>query len=210
MPLDLQPVLLRVLDEGIVYRVGDTQRRRVNARLIAITNRDLRAEVEAGRFRRDLYYRISVTSVTVPPLRDHVEDIEPLVDHFNRLLATRHHVPVLKFGPGVMAALRSQAWPGNVRELRNLIERLLLTCADRQVALNDLSSGLTKTAPSAPMPHEPEPASLDDAERDAILRALHHEHGNLTAAARRLGVSRSTIYRKMCRYGLDVADAARR
>jgi DNA-binding NtrC family response regulator len=210
MPLDLQPVLLRVLDEGIVYRVGDTQPRRVNARLIAITNRDLRAEVEAGRFRRDLYYRISVTSITVPPLRDRVEDIEPLVDHFNRLLATRHHVPMLQFAPDVMAALRSQPWPGNVRELRNLIERLLLTCGDRQVALNDVSSGLTCAAPSAPMPHEPEPASLDDAERDAILRALHHEHGNLAAAARRLGVSRSTIYRKICRYGLDVADAARR
>ena len=111
MPLDLQPVLLRVLDEVIVYRVGDTEPRQVNVRLMAITNRDLRAEVEAGRFRRDLFYRISATSLTVPPLRERQEDIEMLVDHFNRLLATRHHVPMRRFGPGAMEALLSLAGP---------------------------------------------------------------------------------------------------
>ena len=209
MPLDLQPVLLRVLEEGIVYRVGDTQPRRVNARLIAITNRDLRAEVEAGRFRRDLYYRISVTSITVPPLRERTEDIEPLVDHFNRLLAMRHHVPMLRFAPGVMTALRSLPWPGNVRELRNMIERLLLTVGDAPVTLDDVPSGLTGSSGTAAKSVEPEaaPGSLNDAERDAILRAVHHEHGNLAAAARRLGVSRSTIYRKIGRYGPETAQA---
>ena len=203
MPLDLQPVLLRVLEEGIVYRVGDTRPRRVNARLISITNRDLRAEVEAGRFRRDLYYRISVTSITVPPLRERPDDIEPLVVHFNRLLSTRHHVPLLRFAPGVMAALRSLPWPGNVRELRNLVERLLLTGGDAEVTLDDVMLTLTGVRPAqakAVAPHAP-PASLDDAERDAILHALRHERGNLAAAARRLGVSRSTIYRKIGRYG---------
>ncbi len=89
MPLDLQPVLLRVLEEGVVYRVGDTHPRRVSVRLIAMTNRDLRAEVEAGRFRRDLFYRVSVTSITVPPLRQRVEDIDLLVEHFNRLSVHR-------------------------------------------------------------------------------------------------------------------------
>jgi sigma-54 dependent transcriptional regulator, acetoin dehydrogenase operon transcriptional activator AcoR len=212
MPLDLQPVLLRVLEEGIVYRVGDTQPRRVAVRLIAITNRDLRAEVEAGRFRRDLYYRISVTSLTVPPLRDRVEDIEPLVIYFNRLLSTRHNVPMRQFAPGVMATLCSHTWPGNVRELRNLTERLLLTSNDELVTLNDLLSSLATPAASPPTSYEQEasPTSLDEAERDAIRRALHHEHGNLAGAARRLGVSRSTIYRKMCRYGLEAAEAVRR
>jgi sigma-54 dependent transcriptional regulator, acetoin dehydrogenase operon transcriptional activator AcoR len=212
MPLDLQPVLLRVLEEGVVYRVGDTQPRRVNARLIAITNRDLRAEVAAGRFRRDLYYRISVTSIVVPPLRERADDIEPLACHFNRLLSTRHQLPMCRFGPGVMAALRSHSWFGNARELRNLIEQLLLTCSDEMVTVDDLPSELTCEVPSAATSQQPEatPPRLDEAEHNAILRALHHEHGNLAAAARRLGVSRSTIYRKICRHGLEMAAEVQR
>ena len=202
MHLDLQPVLLRVLAEGIVYRVGDTRPRPVNVRLIAITNRDLRAEVEAGRFRRDLFYRISVTSVTVPPLRNRSDDIEPLADHFNRLLSARHHLPMRRFATDAMDALRRYRWPGNVRELRNLIERLLLTSDNELVTLDDLPSDLID-GPVAPR-REVASTSMGDAERDAIVRAVDHEHGNLAAAARRLGVSRSTIYRKMSRYGLDV------
>jgi transcriptional regulator of acetoin/glycerol metabolism len=205
MPLDLQPVLLRVLEEGVVYRIGDTHPRRVSVRLIAMTNRDLRTEVEAGRFRRDLFYRISVTSITVPPLRKRIEDIEPLVDHFNRLLSTRHALPMRRFGAGVMDVLRSYPWPGNVRELRNLIERLLLTSSEETVNLNDLPPEFTTA-------DEPDhlPGSMNDTERDAIVRALQHEKGNLAGAARRLGISRSTIYRKMGRYGLDLAAAVRR
>jgi transcriptional regulator of acetoin/glycerol metabolism len=205
MPLDLQPVLLRALEEGVVYRIGDTRPRHVSVRLIAMTNLDLRAEVEAGRFRRDLFYRISVTSITVPPLRNRTEDIEPLVDHFNRLLSTRHALPMRRFGAGVMDALRSHAWPGNVRELRNLIERLLLTSGSETVTVDDLPPEF------APV-EQPDvsPGSMDDTERDAIARALNHEKGNLAGAARRLGISRSTIYRKMSRYGLDPMDVARR
>jgi DNA-binding NtrC family response regulator len=171
-------------------------------RLIAITNRDLREEVEAGRFRRDLFYRISVTSVTVPPLRSRSDDIEPLVDHFNRLLSTRHHLPMRRFATDAMDALRRYRWPGNVRELRNLIERLLLISDNELVTLDDLPSDLI----DGPVASRREVActSMGDAERDAIVRAVDHEHGNLAAAARRLGVSRSTIYRKMSRYGLDV------
>jgi sigma-54 dependent transcriptional regulator, acetoin dehydrogenase operon transcriptional activator AcoR len=212
MPLDVQPVLMRALEEGVVYRVGDTQPRRVAVRLIAITNRDLHAEVQAGRFRRDLYYRISVTSITVPPLRDRAEDIETLVDHFNRVLATRHQVPTRQFAPGVMAALQSHAWPGNVRELRNLIERLLLTSSNEVVTLDDMPPELTSAAPPAMGADEPNtsPVSLDQAERGALLRAIHHENGNLAGAARRLGVSRSTIYRKIGRYGLEVAGAPKK
>ena len=213
MPLDLQPVLLRLLDEGIVYRVGDTEPRRVSVRLMAITNRDLRAEVEAGRFRRDLFYRISVTSLTVPRLRERPDDIEMLVNHFNRLLATRHHVPMRRFGPGVMEAVLSHRWSGNVREPRNLTERLLLTSGAEMVTLPDLPFSVTSAAPSSPpawQVGDQEAGDLDTAERAAILRALAHETGNLAGAARRLGISRSTIYRKMGRYGLGVADAVRR
>jgi transcriptional regulator of acetoin/glycerol metabolism len=202
MHLDLQPVLLRVLEDGIVYRLGDTRPRPVNVRLIAITNRDLRAEVEAGRFRRDLFYRISVTSLTVPPLHSRVDDIQPLVDHFSRLLSARHQVPMQNFSVSAMNALRQYRWPGNVRELRNLVERLILTNSNELVTLDDLPPELVSGA----VIFRPDgmSASLDDAERDAILRAIDYEHGNVAAASRHLGISRSTIYRKMSRYGLGI------
>nr|WP_294507643.1 sigma-54-dependent Fis family transcriptional regulator [uncultured Rhodopila sp.] len=201
MPLDLQPVLLRVLEEGVVYRVGDTHPRRVSVRLIAMTNRELRAEVEAGRFRRDLFYRVSVTSITVPPLRERVEDVDLLTEHFNRQLSTRHSLPMCRFGPGVMEALRAHSWPGNVRELRNLIERLLLTSSGETVTPDGLPPEFAAAETA-----ELSPASLIEAERDAISRALQHEHGNVAGAARRLGISRSTIYRKMNQYRLHAGS----
>ena len=204
MPLELQPVLLRVLEEGIVYRLGDPQPRQVDVRLVAITNRILRAEIEAGRFRRDLYHRISVTALTVPPLRERVDDIDLLVEHFNCKLALRHCVPMRQFGPGVMAALRALPWRGNVRELRNAVESLLLTGSDALVRLEDLPAELLgQDAPTPPAMPAATPARLVDAEREAILMAMRRAHGNLAGAARALGTSRSTLYRKLGRYGLD-------
>jgi transcriptional regulator with PAS, ATPase and Fis domain len=203
MPLDLQPVLLRVLEEGLVYRLGDTQPRPVDVRLITITNRTLRDEVAAGRFRRDLYHRISVTSLTIPPLRDRVEDIDVLIEHFNRKLSLRHCVPMRQFAPGVLAELRSLPWPGNVRELRNVVESLLLTGSDALVELTDLPPELLQLSHAAPATKEPviPKARLADAERTMILHAMAAEHGNLARAARALGISRSTLYRKLERYG---------
>ena len=205
MPLDLQPVLLRVLEEGVVYRLGDTQPRQVDVRLITITNRTLRAEVAAGRFRRDLYHRISVTSLTVPPLRERVEDIEVLIEHFNRKLSMRHNVPMRHFAPGVMGELRSLPWHGNVRELRNLVESLLLTGSDEIVTLEDLPPEFSERpfAPENSQGPMSATAKLADAERDTILRAMTSEKGNVAGAARRLGISRSTLYRKLGRYGAD-------
>ena len=196
MPLDLQPVLLRVLEEGVVYRLGDTQPRHVDVRLIAITNRNLRDEVAAGRFRRDLFYRIAVTALTVPPLRDRGGDIDLLAAHFNEQLATRHGVAPCAFTPETLAALRALAWPGNVRELRNVVESALLTGADPVMSLPDAA---TRPQPAFPAPL----ASLQDAEHDMIARALQQAHGNIASASRLLRISRSTLYRKMERYGLD-------
>lgn len=195
--LDLQPVLLRVLEEGIVYRVGDTRPRPVDVRLIAITNRNLQAEVEAGRFRRDLFYRIGVTRLMIPPLRDRTEDIEPLLHHFNQQLAARHHVPMRCFSKEAMDLLCRYGWPGNVRELRNIVERLLLAAGGEPVMFADLPPEIVN---SAAMP-EGASTKLDEAERDAIMRAIDHESGNMARAARRLGISRSTLYRKLERYG---------
>ena len=206
MPFDLQPVLLRALEEGVIYRLGDTQPRQVDVRLIAITNRTLRNDVEAGRFRRDLFHRISVTTLTIPPLRDRAEDIGELVEYFNCKLSARHRVPIRQFGPGVMSALRSHPWTGNVRELRNVVESLLLTCTDDLVTLDDLTPELLGQTP-APLPRDS--ASLADAERQMITETLLAKHGNLAGTARSLGISRSTLYRKLGRYAPDLLNGQR-
>jgi sigma-54 dependent transcriptional regulator, acetoin dehydrogenase operon transcriptional activator AcoR len=208
LPLDLQPVLLRALEEGLIYRLGDAKPRRVDVRLLAMTNLDLLAQVEAGHFRRDLFHRISVTRIRVPPLRERELDIDLLTEHFNHDLATRHAIPSRSFGPEVMALLRAYSWPGNVRELRNVVESLLLTSNEMVVRCNELpeellvavgSSALVQTSVAAPLPA----ASIEEAERLAIVHAVKNMHGNLTQAARALGVSRSTLYRKVERYHLE-------
>jgi sigma-54 dependent transcriptional regulator, acetoin dehydrogenase operon transcriptional activator AcoR len=207
LPLELQPVLLRVLEEGVIYRLGDSRPRRVDVRLLAMTNRNLQEDIGAGRFRPDLYYRISVTRLKIPPLRARQGDIEILLEHFNQQLAQRHQMAALHFRPEAIAALRGYSWPGNVRELRNVVVNLLLSAKARDITLDDLPEEILAQAatPLCPDRQHSEPAgapSLDDAERVAIARAVAQFHGNLAAAARSLGISRSTLYRKVERYHL--------
>ncbi|ABM60103.1 GAF modulated sigma54 specific transcriptional regulator, Fis family [Verminephrobacter eiseniae EF01-2] len=198
MPLELQPVLLRALEEGIVYRLGDTQPRRVDVRLLAMTNRNLREDVGSGHFRRDLYYRISVTRMRIPPLRERDIDIDLLVAFFNRRLAQRHAVPERRLSAEIMAVLRAYSWPGNVREIRNVIENLLLTSSAELVTLDELPAELLTGTAAAVAPPVQEPSGrLEETERLAIVRAVQGAHGNLAQAARSLGVSRSTLYRKL-------------
>jgi transcriptional regulator of acetoin/glycerol metabolism len=206
LPLDLQPFLLRALEEGVIYRLGDGQPRRVTVRLLSLTNRNLLDEVAAGRFRRDLYHRISVTTVRPPPLRERDGDIERLIAHFNATLSLRHDVPMRRFGPEVMARMTTYHWPGNVRELRNIVESLLLMAETPEVRLEELAAGLPPEPLAVTVPSIPAAApatggiSLGEAEHAAIVEAVRACNGNLTAAARALGVSRSTLYRKMERY----------
>ena len=204
LPLELQPVLLRALEEGVVYRLGEAKPRRVDVRLLAMTNRDLLAEVEAGRFRRDLYYRIGVTRIRVPPLREREPDIELLTEHFNHRLAERHGLGCRRFGPDVMARLRAYPWPGNVRELRNMVESLLLTSTEPVVRADELPEEVLgasggKAATAAPALA----TSLEESERQAIVRVVQNMRGNMAQAARALGISRSTLYRKVERYHLE-------
>ncbi|WP_324491514.1 sigma-54-dependent Fis family transcriptional regulator [Polaromonas sp.] len=204
LPLELQPVLLRALEEGVVCRLGEAKPRRVDVRLLAMTNRDLLKEVETGRFRRDLYHRIGVTNIRVPPLRERASDVELLAQYFNHRLAERHGLAARKFGPDVMAILRAYSWPGNVREMRNVVESLLLTSNEEFVQREELPEELlaaadTSTGASAAIAA----TSLEEAERLAIVCAVRSMHGNLTQAARALGVSRSTLYRKVERYHLE-------
>ena len=207
LPLDLQPMLLRVLEEWVVYRLGDSQPRRVEVRLLALTNRDLAAEVAAGRFRRDLYYRISAMRLRVPPLRERCEDIDLLVAHFNEILARRHEVPARRFTAEALAALREFDWPGNVRELCNVIETLLLSQVCTPVGREDVRAALAAEFPPAAPSHAPSDGAslnLERAEKAAIHRALEQAGGNVALAARALGISRSTLYRKGIRYGITL------
>lgn len=207
MPLDIQPFLLRVLEERVVHRLGDSRGRPVDVRLVASTNRDLRQEVAAGRFRRDLFYRVSTVSIQVPPLRDRGSDSLLLLEHFNRKIASRRDGQTLHFTAEAIDALLAHRWPGNVRELRNLVERLHLLSSDGIVRLRDLPVDILG------VPHTAEPAlhkavpgtpvvSIEDAERQAVLNALEAEHGNLSRTAQRLGISRPTLYRKLENYGI--------
>ena len=203
MPLDLQPYLLRVLEEGAVYRLGDGKPRPVDVRLVALTNRNLKEEVAAGRFRQDLYFRISTVSLDIPPLRERAGDIDLLIDHFNRLFAAKYGVEALAIDAEARHALRRHDWPGNVRELRNLIESLTLMSTERSVRLDDLPEEFGGDV-SVDL-GEPEGAalcSLEETERHAIEQAIDAGDGNLSLVAKTLGISRSTLYRKMKQYGL--------
>ncbi len=200
LPLELQPFLLRALEEGVIYRLGDGHPRPVNVRLLSLTNRDLLAEVAAGRFRKDLYYRIGVTTVQPPPLRARTGDLSILIEHFNKTLSSRHGVPMRRFGPEVMRLLEAYHWPGNVRELRNMVESQLLMAERPDVDVGELAMEAVPAAATG-MPGAVG-TSLETAEHAAILAAIRGSNGNLAAAARLLGVSRSTLYRKMDAYRL--------
>lgn len=206
MPLELQPYLLRVLEQRAIYRVGCAKRRPVDVQLVAMTNRDLGLEVETGRFRRDLFYRIGTVTIDVPPLRERGCDIPVLATHFNQRVAARLGRPPLTLDDAVMEQLLAYRWPGNVRELRNLFERLHLMSVDGQVTLEDLPRNM-QTLPEPPaVPAkaviEPDPVSLTDMECQAIRRALVSEAGNMTRVAAALGISRPTLYRKLKLYGI--------
>ncbi len=205
MPLDIQPFLLRVLEDRIVTRIGDSRRRPVDVRLIASTNRDLKREVEAGRFRRDLYYRVSTVSIRVPPLRERGEDVLLLLEHFNQKIAARTDVEPLAFSSEVMEAFLAYRWPGNVRELKNLVEKLHVLGNGGRVTLGDLPPeiGMPDMAETELVAMQPGAVgTLEDAERQAIRSVLAAEDGNLSRTARRLGVSRPTLYRKLDQYGI--------
>jgi transcriptional regulator of acetoin/glycerol metabolism len=208
MPLDLQPYLLRVLEGGELYPLGASQPRTVQFKLIAATNRDLRAEVVAGRFRQDLFYRVSVTTLRIPALRERKEDIAELVEHFNREVSRRHGVPLKRFEAEVIDAFERYAWPGNVREMRHVVEGLVMLTNDDTVtaaALPEeiaLSVAATGREPGVSA-ESPAVRDLDAVERDAISTAIGRRHGNLTMVAKDLRISKSTLYLKIDKHGLN-------
>jgi len=194
--LQQQARLLRVLQSGEMERVGSTQTRRVDVRVIAATNADLRAEVRAGRFREDLLFRLNTIEIRLPPLRDRAEDVMPLAQYFLARHGARYRKGLAGFSTEAVAALRRYPWPGNVRELDHAVERAVLLARGDRIHVDDLSLG----APSSP--ESAELRTLDELERETIRRALARCDGNVSLAARELGVSRSALYRRIQRYGL--------
>jgi transcriptional regulator with PAS, ATPase and Fis domain len=203
MPVDLQPYLLRVLEGGEVYPLGSVKPRQVHFRLISACNQRLRSLVNEGRFRIDLFYRISVTSLQIPPLRERKRDLPALVAHFAERAAGRHGVSRVAFAPDVLRAFERYDWPGNVRELRNVVEAMALLATGERVEVDDLPAELTCPAVSPDLPVRARHAGLRGTERDAISAAIRTRQGNLTQVARDLHIARSTLYLKLKKHALD-------
>jgi two-component system nitrogen regulation response regulator NtrX len=207
MSLKTQAKVLRVLQEQVMEAVGGSTRIRVDARVLAATNKDLRGEIRAGRFREDLYFRLNVVPISVPPLRERRDDIPVLADHFMAMLAREYGRRAKRFEPEAIDALQRYGWPGNVRELRNVIERLMIMVPGDRVTSRDLlfldqSAGVTIATDGATEPLMPLHHARDDFERQYILRALAAHHGNISRTAEALGVERSNLYRKMRSFGI--------
>jgi PAS domain S-box-containing protein len=208
LPLDMQVKLLRVLQERQFYRVGGTDPIRVDVRIIAATNRNLEERIGEGAFREDLFYRLNVVQIEIPPLRERAEDIPELVQLFTREFALQHGKPIPRFEPEVIVTLMNYSWPGNIRQLRNVIERLVILTDDDLISREHLPSSIqvprieTESAPVlAPVISKEEPVRTDT-ELQRIQQVLRTTYGNKAAAARLLGVSRGTLYNKMRKYGL--------
>jgi two-component system NtrC family response regulator len=213
IPLSLQPKFLRAVQEREVTPLGSTRPVRVDLRLIAATNKDLRQEMLAGRFREDLFYRLNVVNVHLPPLIERREDVDLLVEHFVQEFARSYAVSPKRLTPAARALLLSHDWPGNVRELQNAIERAFALSRSSIIGVEDLSPalGLTDGRPLEPATTRGDapggaPATevmpLEEAERLLIAAALEQARGNKNEAARLLRIDRQRLYRKMERYDL--------
>jgi two-component system nitrogen regulation response regulator NtrX len=207
MSLKTQAKVLRVLQEQVIQAVGGSALIRVDTRVLAATNKDLPAEIRAGRFREDLYFRLNVVPIFVPPLRERYEDVPLLADHFMAILAREYGRRPKTFDADAVAALQRYRWPGNVRELRNLVERLMIMVPGDRVSSRDLTFLEQGAAPEAVAATRPVPfASLhnarDEFEKQYILRALASQQGNMSRTAEALGVERSNLYRKMRAFGI--------
>jgi DNA-binding NtrC family response regulator len=204
MPVDLQAKLLRALQEREVKPVGSTERRHINVRIIAATNRDLDAAIRTGAFRQDLYFRLNVVQVKLPPLRDRKNDIPLLVTSFLEKFSDPQG-PTRAIGEDAMRRLIAYDWPGNVRELENAIERAVALGSGPVVHVGDLPSNLQyPTGDRAPEKDELLP--LEELERRAILRTLRETSGDKLAAARMLGIGKTTLYRKLKQYQMEHAE----
>ena len=197
-----QVKILRVLEERSFERVGGSEAVEVDVRLIAATNKDLRAMVEEGTFREDLYFRLNVVLVDLPPLRQRAGDIPLLVGHFIQELAAENDKEIDGITTDALQALAGYDWPGNVRELRNVIERMVVLCRNNRLTLRDVPTNLKNREESTGGNVIAAGLSMEDAEKKMITQALKRNNNNRTRAAEELGISRRTLHRKLNEYGL--------
>ncbi len=205
MPLAAQAKLLRAIEEREIVRVGSNEPIKVDVRIIAATNRDLQELVDAGEFRADLYFRLKVVTIDLPPLRERKEDIPLLVEHFVQEFSKTHGKPIREVTPAVIEALMKQDWPGNVRELRNWVENMVVLSRDDVLDVDDLPdhAPALPSPTSSMLPAIPGPGiTLEEAEKALIKATLEAVGGNREEAAKRLGIGERTLYRKIDRYGL--------
>jgi two-component system, NtrC family, nitrogen regulation response regulator NtrX len=203
MSLSAQAKVLRVLQEQTFQRVGAQQTIHVDVRVIAATNKNLESEIAAGRFRSDLYYRLNVIPIDVPPLRARGNDVMLLAEHFLRRFAAETRGPKKKLSAGAASKLKAYHWPGNVRELRNVIERLAILLPHDTIVAEDVQLGAPAAAPQVPQ-NLPLREARDEFEKQYILDRLREFAGNVSRTADALGVERSNLYRKLHAYGIRV------
>jgi two-component system response regulator HydG len=203
MPMTTQIKLLRVIEQREIMRVGSNEPIAVDVRLIAATNQDLPQLVRERNFREDLYFRLNVVRLGLPPLRDRQDDVPLLIDHFLQEFGREHGKPVREVDPEVRRALSRYAWPGNVRELKNCIEAMVVTSRDGLLTVNDLPPHISLAPPAAASGEEILPGlPMEEMERIHIQRTLAHTQGNREEAARLLKIGERTLYRKLDKYGL--------
>ncbi len=207
LPLPIQTKLLRFLESGECLAVGETKPYIVNVRVIAATNSDLSKQIADGDFRQDLYFRLNVVPIEIPPLNQRTEDIESLINHFLSQFASSYSIIPPKFNKQTLKVLRSYSWPGNIRELRNLCERLSILLSGQTIEPENLPHEFTTslTAPSDSVFVLPENGiDLDDLEADMIHQALLRTNGNRSKSARLLGLSRDTLLYRIKKHGIAI------
>ena len=212
MPLPMQAKLLRVLEEGEVERIGGDRPISVDVRVVVATHRNLEALVREGKFRQDLFHRIYVFPLLLPPLRERREDIPALVEHFARQVCAQNNWKPVPFTSDAIQALQAHAWPGNVRELRNVVERLMLLATEEQVTLDTVRSALPPASVDSPAFVTGSGALVERVqkfERETILAELKRSNYHITNAAKSLGLERSHLYKKAEQLGIDISKQRR-
>ncbi len=197
MNLNLQAKLLRVLESQTYIKVGDTQTSQVNVRIIAATNRDLKAESEAGKFRLDLFYRLSVFSIQLPPLSHRREDILPIAMHYLKEFAAKVNKPGFTLDKEVSRLLTEHSWKGNIRELKNVMERVVILADGDEISSNLLPFEFHDPVPSK------DSLNMQDVEKQHIIKVLKYTRGNKTETSRLLGIGLTTLYRKIEEFQIE-------
>jgi len=204
LPLGLQAKLLNVLERRMVRRLGSTKERPVQARIIAATNRDLYQMSSEGRFRSDLYYRLNVITMQMPPLRDRGQDVLLLANYFRQMTEKRYALPHHEFSAMALMAIQNYHWPGNVREMRHQISRAVLMCTQAMISEHDLGLPQMAAVNANPSIQGEAQVTLDDAEKAMLLNALEQARHNVSKAARLLGITRMTMRYRMDKHGISV------